>query len=226
MKFRETLALSVLAGIFFLLACHVSHEIKSEKQLEWPAEIYPACVRIECEVESIWGPRPLRGSGVVIAPRRVLTAAHVIHEATGLQICVYLRDDFHRTLPARLLKEEEALDLALLEVDEDLPASVVVGMGAAEQLKLHAPLLHVGAMNGMNPHIRTKGEFITRDVSESPAAAGCWLACVPSEEGASGGGLFTPDGFLIGLVVMGDRAGVTCLFVPATAIARFLEDAE
>ncbi|MGE3174903.1 MAG: S1C family serine protease [Planctomycetota bacterium] len=84
---------------------------------------YPQVVRVYCtyqdpDQESPWqslAPRGSTGSGVVIGPGRVLTGAHVVANATFLQ--VQKQSDPNKVV-ARIAAISHDSDLALLEIDD------------------------------------------------------------------------------------------------------------
>lgn len=129
-----------------------------------------------------------QGSGVVIAKGRILTARHVIEKEAKLAI--YL----NQRLPTKVLKQDEGLDLALLEADVDCPCAniyystpvtdgqaVVIGYPIFTYIGLK--MANPGSIQGINGN----SLYVTASV-------------IP---GMSGGGVFVPNGDhwdLVGIV--------------------------
>ena len=178
-------------------------------------DVSAACARVS--VDSNCG--VAYGSAIAISKRRLLTAAHVVEGAERVVITLYNTEDYHKDLVAKVLYVDDKVDLALLETFEDLPLSATVGLGKANNLKLHENVVVLGAPGGESPRFSTFGEFTSRDSRELD---GTWMMSAPLAHGMSGGGVFTLDGYLIGISVSGDRSGTCCFFVPAPTISAFL----
>ena len=165
------------------------------------------------------------GTGVMIAPKRMLTAAHVAKQQSN-ETPLYVDGN-----PIKVLKIDDKFDLALLEVDllcpcvpvaKDLPSIdfkvITVGYPLGNLIK--AQILTVGAIQGFIPE-----EYRI-------------MATVAGVPGNSGGGLFgfTKQGWqLFGVVV--ENAGMYTGFYPVLvqymtrsvdtkSINEFLKDAD
>ena len=68
----------------------------------------------ECPWQSV-APRGSTGSGVMIAPQRILTGAHVVANATFVQV---QKQSDPKKVTARVVAISHDCDLALLEVDD------------------------------------------------------------------------------------------------------------
>lgn len=130
------------------------------------------------------------GSGVMIAPGRMLTAHHVAVQAEvfGDQFTVEGK-------PVKVLREDEQIDIALLEVQASCPCATLVEALAV----IDEPVALVGYPKSRSVHVQvvTRGEvqgyYEHRMVVTAPGALG-----------VSGGGVFVKqDGrwLLAGIVV-------------------------
>ncbi|WP_289033381.1 trypsin-like peptidase domain-containing protein [uncultured Roseibium sp.] len=162
------------------------------------------------------------GSGVVVGKDGlVATAFHVIEPAE--RIDVRLADG--RILPAELIGQDEASDIALLKVPEDLPlletaphpslASRACVISNAYGLGLSVTCGVVSARHVSNAGFNPVEDFIQTDAAANP--------------GSSGGALVDREGRLIGMVsaIFASRAetniGVN-FAVSSALLARVIED--
>lgn len=123
---------------------------------------------------------------------------------------------FNHSIPMKCLTFDEKLDLALFEVDEDLPhfhkpefADAVVG---------HAAVV-IGAPHGWSPYHCAVG--IVAALQSEPEAGNIEIAA-SSWHGASGGGVYDDKFNFIGVLVAGAEA--TVLVVPSATVKTFLEN--
>lgn len=142
--------------------------------------------------------RAPEGSGVVVGENGLIaTAYHVVEPATRMpepRIDVRLVDG--RILPARLRAFDEASDIALLEVDVDLPvfehapapplAEPVCIVSNAYGLDLSVTCGVVSARHVANAGFNPVEDFIQTDAAANP--------------GSSGGALVDMDGGLVGMM--------------------------
>ena len=72
------------------------------------------------------------GSGILIAPNRVLTAAHVVHTADKVAVA------FHdgRAVNARVLSSSQLADIAVLELESPQNDIPVVRLGDSDKLEV------------------------------------------------------------------------------------------
>jgi S1-C subfamily serine protease len=132
------------------------------------------------------------GSGVVLRPGIIATAWHVVEPAR--RIDVRLSDG--RILPARLMGQDAASDIALLQVEADLQPMVIAdnttlaeracAIGNAFGLGLSITCGVVSAQNVSNAGFNRIEDFVQTDAAANP--------------GVSGGALVNAEGQLIGMV--------------------------
>src|SRR5581483_6446921 len=74
--------------------------------------IMPSVAVVRVEKRGHWGVVPVMGSGVVVAPGHILTCAHIV--ANSSKVAVELGVS---KFEAKIIADDPALDLALLEFD-------------------------------------------------------------------------------------------------------------
>src|SRR4029077_12933807 len=120
-----------------------------------------ACYRVEV-TQMIDGVRRTvaRGTGVALDARHLITANHVIAETGDVKIHLFNDEgDFLRVIPAKILRADPSVDLAMLETQEDLPHFVKFDYVMP---KLGDRLYAVGAAWGDAPYTVTSGDFVSR----------------------------------------------------------------
>lgn len=129
-----------------------------------------------------------QGSGVVVAPRTVVTNCHVL---TGRQeVAVYSAETDHR---ATLLAVDWRRDVCLLHVG-DLAAQPV-RLGSAESLRIGQKVYAIGAPEGL---VFTLSDGLVSAIREFEYGAVIQTSA-PISPGSSGGGLFDDQGTLVGV---------------------------
>src|SRR3954470_20431161 len=156
-----------------------------------------------------------RGSGVVIAPGRVLTAAHVLR---GDEVSVTLADG--RALAGRVAGADSDLDAGVVEVDTGGIVPVEWGDPAAS-----APGAAVFALaNPGGQGLRTTFGLVSATGRSFRGPRGRRIPgsiehTAPLPRGSSGGPLVDPEGRLLGLNAV-RREGGLILAIPADAALR------
>jgi S1-C subfamily serine protease len=137
-------------------------------------------------VESTQDKTPAQGSGVMVAKGKMLTAKHVV----GNDMVVIVGD---RKIPAKLIRQHERLDIALLEVDLDCPCAVI----SKQPTPVDERLLVVGFPLG-----KLIGVKIVSEGRMQGTYDGALLMTASVANGSSGGGVFARRGEwqLIGIV--------------------------
>lgn len=160
------------------------------------------------------------GTGVVIAPDRVLTVAHVVDAAEGTPTHVIAADAL---FPYEVLAIDRERDLALLAVDlpDDVPAIVWGDEGA---LALGDDVIAIGFPIGLTSVTLSKG--VVSSLRQEYAGAMFIQTDAAINPGNSGGPLVDAQGRLVGINVAKvaqievDAVGFA---VPASDIRAFVE---
>ena len=164
-----------------------------------------------------------RGSGVVVAPGRVVTAAHALR---GDRVAVAFADG--RTAEGRVTGADADLDIGVVEVETgdvapvdwpDPPDAAEAGLGSAVFALAnpggHGLRVTLGMVSATGRSFRGPGGRRIPGSIEHTA---------PLPRGSSGGPLVDPDGRLLGLNAV-RREGGLILAVPADAALRARVDA-
>jgi S1-C subfamily serine protease len=138
------------------------------------------------------------GSGAVISPTEILTAAHVVQAADQVWVEFTTGD----TIEARVRAADQASDVALLELSRAAPTAPVV-VGDSDQSKVGDEVFVVGAPLGQT-HTLTVGHISARRANPfmftSFEPVELFQTDAAINPGNSGGPMFTMDGELIGVV--------------------------
>jgi S1-C subfamily serine protease len=169
-------------------------------------------------------PRSVSGSGFVIAGRRILTNAHVVSDATFIQVRRY--GDSER-VPARLLHVSDAADLALLAVDapgffDSMPALELGGLP-----ELRQEIMVLGFPVGGDTLSVTRG-VVSRVESQSYVHAGAALLAGQIDSAVNpgnSGGPVLGDGKVVGVVMqVSKESDKIAYMVPTPVVEHFLAD--
>lgn len=140
------------------------------------------------------------GTGVLIDPRGyILTNQHVVDKVQGIE--VHLHDG--SVLPARVVQQDEQMDIAVIKVDAGRPLPAVA-IGTSSDLQLAEPVItignafgyentvSVGVVSQLGRNVTLSDEQVYRNLIQTDA-------CI--NPGNSGGPLVNLDGELIGINV-------------------------
>src|SRR4051794_38815870 len=158
-----------------------------------------------------------RGSGVVVGPGRVLTAAHVLR---GDEVTVTFADG--RSAPGRVLGADTDLDVAVVETETGDAPVVEWDADAVVQLSVGTPVLALANPGGHG--LRTTFGLVSATGRSFRGPRGRRIPgsiehTAPLPRGSSGGPLVDPEGRLLGLNAV-RREGGLILAIPADAALR------
>ena len=142
--------------------------------------------------------KPGIGTGILIQPTLVMTAAHVVDDANLVQV----RFDDDTRIDASVIASVESSDIALLKLSEAPPNPIIAIMGDSDVAQIGSPVFIVGAPYGIEQTLSVghlsgriqRGEmsngkpieFLQTDTAINP--------------GNSGGPMFNEQGEVIGIV--------------------------
>lgn len=174
----------MLAGVLGAAGGPAAAETDDAKRVF--ALVSPAVVTLRTEDGA--GGAEGQGSGVVVAPERVVTNCHVIENAPVIR--VFVGD---RGLPATWLRRNAVQDLCLLQVD---------GMGAAPARLRQGPAPRVGEPvfavgNPLGFGLAVSAGLVAAAEQTQPYPY--LVSTAPQSPGSSGGGLFDREGRLVGV---------------------------
>jgi S1-C subfamily serine protease len=175
----------------------------------------------ECPWQSV-APRGSTGSGVIVGPARVLTGAHVVANATFVQV---QKQDDPSKVPARVLAISHDCDLALLEIDDPAFTRGIKPARIGELPRLREAVQVVGYPIGGEEVSITEGVVSRIEVQRYEHSQRHLLAVTVDaaiNEGNSGGPVFA-RGKVVGIAfqALPDAENIGEM-VPAPIIERFL----
>jgi hypothetical protein len=136
------------------------------------------------------------GSGVLVAPRDVVTNCHVLKDAIGIAV---KQPGVQRS--ARLRYQDTARDLCQILLDDALPSGKPVSaMVPSSSLEIGQQVYAIGAPQGLDRTLSRGIISALRDMKDSVKLIQTDAAIA---QGSSGGGLFDAEGRLIGIVTFG-----------------------
>jgi hypothetical protein len=160
-----------------------------------------------------------RGSGVVVGPHEILTAAHCVTGQKECSVDIFGATGF-LTVRGRVVQSSEYYDLALIHVDCALPTPVKL---ASPDIAVGTPCTAIGATAGHTPHNVTAGFFSGKSVAEfDEVRPGLWQVSCNGYPGNSGCGVYV-GGELIGIVIWGNSP-CTMFLVPVYEVSGFLKE--
>ncbi len=193
------------------------------------ADLYRYLLEVSVRMYRETGGARYYGSGTIISATDteaiVLTCAHLFRSSSGLGQTVMVEwfgTEPPRTYRGRLIARDRNADLALVRIQTDrrLPAARVGTEGM--RLQPGTTLFSVGCDRGSRPRIYpTRLTAVNRYVG----APNFEILGAP-RQGRSGGGLFTADGYLVGVCSAADPYGNRGLFAALGAVQYLLSAAQ
>lgn len=161
------------------------------------------------------------GSGVVVAPNKVVTNCHVVVDRTN--IVVIQRKETYRVSH---LKRHSFADICLLDVP-NLPLPSVHKFMSVEQIKVGQRVFAIGSPAGLESTLSDGLVSGIREMyADSERLPGQMQTVIQTnaaiEHGSSGGGLFDESGALIGITTFGRSSGNQNFAVPADRVQEML----
>jgi len=176
----------------------------------------------ECPWQSV-APRGSTGSGVLVAPQRILTGAHVVANATFVQV---QKQSDPKKVTARVIAVSHDCDLALLEIEDKSFGRGIKPSVVGELPRLRDAVQVVGYPIGGEEVSITEGVVSRIEVQRYEHSQRHLLAVTVDaaiNEGNSGGPVFA-RGKIVGIAfqALPDAENVGEM-VPAPIIKRFLD---
>ncbi len=140
------------------------------------------------------------GSGVLVSSDgRVITAAHVVHNAD--EIVVQFENG--EIIPARVVSSSPSTDLALLQLEKMPVNPVIVALGNSQDIEIGEQIFIVGAPYGIS-HSLTVGYISGKREEKIMAGDAGRIELIQTDaainQGNSGGPMFNMKGEVIGIV--------------------------
>jgi S1-C subfamily serine protease len=185
---------------------------------------------IECvvRIRAVAGNTASYGSGTVVesddAKSTVLTCAHLFHGRQSVWVDVYADGGSKESYAASILYKDDTADLAVIEFrpGRTLTSSKIVPNHWHAQARMR--VVQIGCPEGAPPN---KFYAVIKDPAVDTQIRGRrWTGIQASripKQGRSGGGLFTEDGYLIGVCNFADPTQGAGLYAGPDAIYGFLD---
>jgi serine protease Do len=142
------------------------------------------------------GKEVAQGSGVIIAPRDLVTSCHVLTKGVGISV---KQGDVIRS--GKLRYQDTARDLCQVQLDDVFPAGKPVsGLVKSSDLEVGQSVYAIGAPRGLE---RTISRGIVSGLRDSKDGSKLVQTDASISPGSSGGGLFDSEARLMGIVTFG-----------------------
>jgi S1-C subfamily serine protease len=231
---RLILRLSLIVALLSI-ACAIAaprtvgaqEENEENKQLSTPElvdRVAPAVVTVingqVTDTSSDGAVPAASGTGFIVNDNgRIITNQHVV--ADGDEFVVIFMDGTERK--AELLGADPISDLAVLDIDGDIPATVE--LGDSSDLEVGQPVVAIGSPLGAFTNTVTDGiiSALGRDFPGSPFYTNLIQHTAPINPGNSGGPLFNQAGAVIGVNTLGVPEAQGIFFaIPSNTVDRIV----
>lgn len=159
--------------------------------------------------------------GISLGNGQVLTVGSVVRAATYVEISL---PDQSKTVPAKVLRFDEDLDLALLTVAHEEDAEILssrVALTTGEAISKDGEATLAGLVDGLTPlHIPVQAEGCDSDGETMPRLK--LRAARPLPGGHNSGAPLIKDGKLVGITTHYNSNGMLITAINAEQIQRFL----
>jgi thiol-disulfide isomerase/thioredoxin len=187
------------------------------------AELIAATVRLR-----VHDPRgPSIGTGTIIDSREgralILTCGHVFRdyrEGGSIEVDLFGQTE-SRTVAGRLLSFDDKRDVGLLTIQIPAPVRTIRVAPRGYSVEVGEMVVNVGCNHGDDPTVRHNR---VTNLDRYEGAPNIEVAGLPVP-GRSGGGLFSADGYIIGVCNAADPEDNEGLYAALLAIHRQLDDA-
>ena len=171
------------------------------------------------------------GTGTIIDARGgevlILTCGHIFRDSKGqgkIEVDLYCGNTSKRVPGVCLRYDADRLDLGLVKIAPPFQVDVIPVAPPGLTLQENMTLISTGCDNGNNPTIR---QHRVQSLTSSSPYVGAPFSYIKVDnapvQGRSGGGLFTENGYLVGVCVAGNSDINEGFFVPASAIHNELD---
>ena len=173
------------------------------------------------------------GTGTIIDARNgdalILTCGHIFRDSQGqgrVEVDLYCGNTSRRVPGVCLKYDADQLDLGLVKISPQFDVDVIPIAPPGTELWEKMPLLSTGCDNGSNPTIRQHHVRSLGNVAPFIGAPFHYIQVDNAPvQGRSGGGIFTENGYLVGVCVAGNSDDNEGLFVPVSVIRNELDKA-
>jgi len=148
-------------------------------------------------------PKNGEGSGFAVSANKILTNAHVVWGASVVEVVTY----DGKIIPAKIVEFDSDLDIAVLRVDERLPAVTAIRKSSVVQGEAVYAIGHPEGRPDWTvmPGVVKSVYHISNGFEKNGAMIRLILTNAIGERGASGGPLFDSKGRVVGIVARVNR---------------------
>ncbi|RMD63820.1 hypothetical protein D6833_05250 [Candidatus Parcubacteria bacterium] len=210
----------ILAAFLLLSGCgRLLWEASCESENRWEKLLAQAHDSVAAVIAQ--NQKPI-GSGFLIDPQHIVTASHVAQTlGPDGTLTVTFGKNINRPIQARLVAEDAAAGLAVLELEQVVSHQPFV-LAAAEDIQLGEPVVALGNPFGMGL-VASAGIVGALPGTVQGGTSAYLHTDAAIHPGNSGGPLLDHCGRVVGLVTAHLRGGGIGLAIPSKEIARFID---